>query len=384
MSQLKSLVPAIIVGVMGNSVIYLIPLLVGGMVSDRGYSEQLAGLMASADLAGYAVATFSTAMVLGRFSWRKMALLAVPLIIAANVASTFVYSPQLFAVVRFASGLGCGVLAAIASVSIGQTSNPDRNYGLFFAASLLFGTAALWGMPVLLDRYGLNSAYWLVVVLAVLVGFVTNALPVGRASKSEAASKMSRAVWVLASAVLLSILLFWAEQNAVYAYVERIGNASSLSAEYIGFCLGLANLTGFVGAMLVAWLGARLGRLLPLAIATVIQLVSLIALSGHVSSLAYLIGIGSMALAWNVVNPFQLSILAGVDPSGKALALATTVTGVGLAIGPAAGATAIGLGGYTAILWLAAALAVATVLLLLAPQRAAAKQPNRVLSGSGL
>ena len=179
MSQLKQLVPAIVIGVMGNSVIYLIPLLVGGMVSDRGFSEQVAGLMASADLAGYALATFATAMLLDRCNWRSMALAAVPLIIAANVGTTFTYTRELFALVRFASGLGCGVLAAIASVSLGQTDNPDRNYGLFFAASLLFGTAALWGLPVLLDRYGLNSAYWLVVFLCVCVGFVAATLPAG-------------------------------------------------------------------------------------------------------------------------------------------------------------------------------------------------------------
>ena len=145
LNPLKQLVPAIVIGVMGNSVIYLIPLLVGGMVSDRGFSEQAAGLMASADLAGYALATFSTAMLLDRFSWRSMALCAIPLIIGANIVTTLTYSAELFAAVRFASGLGCGVLAAIASVSLGRTDNPDRNYGLFFAASLLFGTAALWG-----------------------------------------------------------------------------------------------------------------------------------------------------------------------------------------------------------------------------------------------
>lgn len=374
MTQLKQLVPSIVIGVMGNSVIYLIPLLVGGMVSDRGFSEQAAGLMASADLAGYALATFSTAMLLDRFSWRSMALFAVALIIAANIATTLTYSIQLFALVRFASGMGCGVLAAIASVSLGQSDNPDRNYGLFFAASLLFGTAALWGLPALLSRYGLNSAYWLIVVLAVLVAFVAATFPAGRAARSGLVPTMTRAVWVLAGAVLASILLFWAEQNAVYAYIERIGNASGLSVDYIGFSLGLANLTGFAGAMLVAWLGARLGRLIPLAIATAVQLVCLVVLSGQVSSVGYVAGIGLMALAWNIVNPFQLSILAGVDPSGKALALATTVTGAGLAIGPAAGAVAIGFGGYGAILWLAAALAIATLLLLLAPQSAVARQ----------
>ncbi len=77
----------IVVGVMGNSVIYLIPLLVGAMVSDRGFSEQQAGFMASADLAGYAVATFGAALVLDRFSWRRMGLLGVAIMVVANIST---------------------------------------------------------------------------------------------------------------------------------------------------------------------------------------------------------------------------------------------------------------------------------------------------------
>src|SRR6266478_6632309 len=136
---------------MGNSVIYLIPLLVGGMVSDRGFSEQQAGFMASADLGGYAVATFLTALALDRFSWRRMSLCALAVMIIANVATTFAHRAEPFALVRFASGLGSGVLAAIASVSVGQTANLERNYGMLIGAALLFGTAGLWGLPILLD-----------------------------------------------------------------------------------------------------------------------------------------------------------------------------------------------------------------------------------------
>ena len=374
MRQLKGLVPAILIGVMGNSVIYLIPLLVGGMVSDRGFSEAQAGLLASADLAGYALATFVTAMVLDRISWRRMALCALGVIIVANVGTTFIYGRDLFALIRFTSGSGCGVLAAIASVSVGQTDTPDRNYGLLFAAALLFGTAALWLLPPLLGHFGLNSAYWLIALLALIVGFVAAKLPAGRIVRMEAPPVGTREGWILAVAVLASIMLFWAEQNAVYAYIERIGNAAGLNPEYIGFCLGVANLTGFAGASLVAWLGTRLGRLVPLLIATLLQLICLAAFAGHVSSMAYLVALGVIALSWNVVNPFQLGILAGVEPSGKALALAATVTGTGLAIGPAAGAVAIGAGGYGAILWLAGALAIISLVLLLPPQRAALRQ----------
>lgn len=367
MRDLKSLIPAIILGVMGNSVIYLIPLLIGGMVGDRGFTEQQSGWLASIDLGGYALATALTALIVDRLRWRHLAVCGVAIIALANVATTFAHPFSTFAAVRFVSGLGCGILAALASITLSRTANPERSFGVLFAVSLLFGTAGLWGLPSLLERYGLNGAYWMLAGLAVLVGIVAARLPDRIAPGAATAAGSSGASPVLVALVLISVLLFWAEQNAVYAYVERIGNAAGLEPQFIGFALGLANLTGFAGAAFVAWLGSRAGRLLPLAVVTVLQLVCLATLSGQVTSVAYLLGLGLLSMAWNVVNPFQLGVLAGVDSTGKSLALAATVTGVGLAAGPAAGAAAIAYGGYSAILWLAGALAVLSLVLLLPP-----------------
>ena len=372
--KLKGLAPSIIIGVMGNSVIYLVPLLVGGMVTDRGFTESQAGFMASADLGGYAIATFLTAMLLDRFSWRRMALVGLALMLAANVATTFVHDIQLFALVRIASGLGSGVLAALASVEIGQSKTPDRNYGFLLAASLLYGTVALWGMPVFLTRYGLNSAYWLLVVLAIAVLFVVPSLPEGRAQEHDTAPRIGGLnTWVLSGAVLTAILLFWAEQNDVYAYIERIGNASAIRPEFIGFALGAANLTGFAGASLVALLGTRLGRFVPMLLATIINVGGLLIFSRPVSPWTYMIVLGAMSLSWNAINPFQLGVLANSDPSGKALALAATVTGAGLALGPALGAVAIERGGYSAALAVGGVLALVSFGLTLVPMWAARK-----------
>lgn len=90
MRKLRGLLPAIVIGIMGNGVIYLIPLLLGAMVSDRGFTEQEAGFMASADITGYAFATVVTAVALDKISWRQMALGAVALMIAANIGTTFI------------------------------------------------------------------------------------------------------------------------------------------------------------------------------------------------------------------------------------------------------------------------------------------------------
>ena len=72
MRAIKGLLPTILVGVMGNSVIYLIPLLVGGMVTDRGFTEQQAGLLASIDLGGYALATALTAYLVDSLMWERV------------------------------------------------------------------------------------------------------------------------------------------------------------------------------------------------------------------------------------------------------------------------------------------------------------------------
>lgn len=371
MRAIKGLLPTILVGVMGNSVIYLIPLLVGGMVTDRGFTEQQAGLLASIDLGGYALATALTAYLVGHLNWRHLAFGGLALMVLANAATTTLHAFDTFAAARFVSGLGCGVLAGLASVSLSQTENPERNFGLLLAAALLFGTAGLWGLPVLTAQYGLNSAYWLLASMALAVALVAGRLPEAHAPSAEAGGDSGGVNWLLVGAVLVSVTLFWAEQNAVYAYIERIGNAAGLDPTFIGFSLGMANLTGFAGAALVAWLGTRAGRLLPLAVATVLQLACLLALSGGLSSMAFIVAFGTMSLAWNIVNPFQLGILSGVDPSGKTLALAATVTGIGLAAGPAMGSMAIASGGYGAILWLAAGLAVVSFALLLLPLRRA-------------
>jgi predicted MFS family arabinose efflux permease len=369
--NVRKLVPAIVVGVMGNTGIYLIPLLVGAMVADRGFTDQQAGLVASADLAGYAVMTFVTAMFLIHRNWRRLAVVGVSTMFAANVATMFVSAATAFAAVRFLSGLGAGILAAIATVSLGQSDKPDRNYGLLFAASLLFGTAGLWGLPLLLERIGLNGAYAFIALLSVVVGFVSMSLPASGGRPRQAADRIApQRNWIFAGIVLLSITFFWAQQNALYAYMERIGSASGLSLQFIGFTLGLANLTGFVGASLVAWLGTRFGRLLPLVLSTAVQLACLWVLSGVVGSSAYLIAIAMVSLAWNIVNPIQIGILAGVDPSGRALALASTVIGVGLAAGPALGAAMLHGQDYSGVLMLVGFLAVLSILLVLPAMRA--------------
>jgi predicted MFS family arabinose efflux permease len=362
-----SLAAMLAIGVMGNSVIYVMPLLIGAMVTDRGFSEQQAGYIASADLLGYAVATLAVATLVRRVSWRSICWCGLALMAGANAITPVVGGFEAFTAVRLVSGLGGGLLAAVATVALGCRREPDRGFGALFAALLLFATAALWGLPPLIASFGLAGAYGLIALLALPVAFAVPILPSGAQTAAVAQSGASRRSRWLANLVLLSIFLFFAEQNAVWAYAERMGAAAGLSASFIGFALGVATLVSAVGAGLVAWLGARIRRGLAIALATLVQVGVFVLLAREFGPSLFLGLLALLAIAWNVVNPLQLGILSQVDDSGASLALAPAATGLGLAAGPAIGAAMLAPGDYGTLLVMCAAVAALSAMLLWSP-----------------
>jgi MFS family permease len=214
----------------------------------------------------------------------------------------------------------------------------------------------------------------LIALFALPVGVATRWLPrAGLGINGAVAMRIPAARW-LSLAVLFSVFLFFAEQNAVWAFAERIGSAAQLSPQFIGFALGVATLVSAAGAGLVAWLGSRLNRFAAVLVATVVQAAAFVALGGVLGASTFLVTLAATAIAWNVVNPLQLGILAEVDTRGTILALAPAATGLGLAVGPAVGSAVTSPGNYQALLGVCIALAVGSSLLLWFPLASARKR----------
>jgi predicted MFS family arabinose efflux permease len=371
----SSLAATLAIGVMGNSVIYVMPLLIGAMVTDRGFSEQQAGLIASADLLGYTVATLAVAVLVRQVNWRIIAWCGLLLMVGANLASPLISGFEAFAAARILSGLGGGLLAALATVAIGCRAEPDRGFGALFAALLLFATAALWILPPVIDSQGIGGAYGLIVVLALPVAYSLRHMPSTAETAAVKVPGQAQTNRWFAYLVLLSIFVFFAEQNALWAFAERIGSSAGLSGQYIGFALGVATLLSAVGASLVAWLGTRISRGLAVAGATLVQIGAFVWLGRELGASLFLILVVLLSIAWNIVNPFQLGILSQLDISGSSLALAPAATGLGLAAGPAIGAAVLSPGAYGTLLSVCAALAAISALLLW-PPLGALKRPS--------
>jgi hypothetical protein len=142
----RSIVSAILLGVVGPEVFIVQPGFVQGMVQYLGFADKAAGYVASAEMWGIAATTVALTFVEQRLNWRKTVLWSLAVMVLANIASTVFDQVTTFAVLRFVAGIGAGGLISLSFGAIGLTSHPDRNFGYLIMWVLTYGALALWAI----------------------------------------------------------------------------------------------------------------------------------------------------------------------------------------------------------------------------------------------
>lgn len=386
----RSAVAAVIgLGAVGSIVFVLLPILIGAFTDRLVLTQEQVGVLGSADMTGmFAAAVLATAWIRA-LNWRLAALAAATLLALCHLLSALVTDFTALLVVRAIAGFAGGSLMSISLTSLGDTRNPDRYFGLFIAAQLGLGALGLWAMPGLLERFGLPgifSGLALIVALSALLilripqqgrpgdtggtaggGGEAPAAPEGR--PEVVAPKGRPGVGFLA---LAACLVFNFGIMAVWAYMERIGNAAGLEASFIGTMLAGSLLAGLFGALLAAAIEDRFGRAWPIAATLAVQAVALLLLSGSVSRAEFAVAVMLFSFAWNFPVPFQLGITVSVDASGRLVVLFLSAVKLGYAVAPAVAAQLlVEGGGFRPVLLLGGAgfLASAVIFLTLAASR---------------
>tara|TARA_R110000868_G_scaffold17258_4_gene76093 strand:+ start:28537 stop:29634 length:1098 start_codon:yes stop_codon:yes gene_type:complete len=350
-------------GVLGDSIILIIPMLVSGWIVDRGFSEQQAGFLSSIEMCGLAAASVAGLYWLHRINWRKVAALALLGIIAGNVITLFINDYLLFASVRSLTGFCSGTLTALAWVAIAQTAQPERNFGFVITAEVLFAAIALWSLPYLMQQWGVNSAYLLLIFFATVVFTGISQIPSDHYHADSDTTNTSHIPW-RALLVLLGLSCFFGAQSAVWTYVERIGDYSGLSADSIGQSLSLSNAAAITGAFIPVLMGLRFGRLIPIGINLLAQLAALSIIMSKVDYLSYVIALSLFNFSWNFIIPYILGLLADIDSSGKAMVVSGIFVWGGFATGPAIAAWLLNGNGYAVVCAIGAIGCIASFILL--------------------
>jgi predicted MFS family arabinose efflux permease len=373
------LVAAILVGVIGPEVFIVQPGFVQGLVQNLGFDDQGAGYAASIEVWGITATTLVMTFFSHRFNWRKVITGSLLVVAVANAACIAVHSRKAFVALRFLAGAGPGSLISLSFTTVGLTENPDRNFGYLIMWVLLYGAVVLYVMPAAYALSGMTGVLLFFALFPLVALPFIKAFPERGETVATVEADAVNLSASLKSLALLAMFAYFVAQGVAWAYLFLIGTAGGLSEQQVATGLTLSQVAGVAGALLPALIGGRFGRWRPLTVGIVGGALCLLFLIGRFQYLPFAFWVCLYNFFWNMTHPYLLGSMASFDRRGRVVVLAVAAQMLGLAIGPAVGATVIAPGQYASVNYIAIAMFALSWLCILPPvliqqQRARSRQ----------
>ena len=364
------LVAALIVHMIAAQTVIVLPGFVQGLIHYRGFSDRQAGLIASAETSGMALATVALMVLARRISWRVTCLASLLLLIVGNLAAAIIGEFSLFALVRFVIGIGAGVLISLTYGVIGMTERSDRNFGICIMVVLTYGSCVFPTMPFLYAHIGLMGLLLLFAGLAACGLPFVRYLPDSAAVHSDTDTLPTDAVNVgtrLKVMALGSVLIYFVANFSVWSYFWRIGVSAGIAEQQASNSLGISQLFGIAGAFTTALVGTRLGRPLPLAVGLLGSMACIACLLVPMGPLAFGVIAALYNYVWNMTHPYLLGTMASLDRKGGMVVYAVAMQYIGISLGPASAALVVGKDRYEHVITLGLAGFAVCLMLILPP-----------------
>ena len=132
---------------------------------------------------------------------------------------------------------------------------------------------------------------------------------------------------------------------------KRIGIADGLSIKQVASGLSTSLLLGVIGALTASLLNVRWGRVVPLGLAIVAAILSVILLQWKITLSTFIVAVCVWNFANNFGHPYLLGYLAAIDKSGRYVVISAAMQTGGMGLGPAIVALSITGADYDSVLW---------------------------------
>ncbi len=371
-SQLALLAAIVLFAAITPTILMTAPAVAAQLATQWQLSPSQIGDLFSTELGAMSLATLPALWWLKRVDWRRAALLAGVLFIAANLLSMLAHDYSMLLALRFCSALAGGSLMIICLSSAASTSNPGRVYGLWVMGQLVVGAIGLSILPRLFEHYGLSACYLILAGLMTLFLPLARYFPQGSPPTENAAERVALASKWKAALGILGILSFYISLSGVWTFIGSISTHAGLSAESSGEILAIATMTGIVGAGCASLIGNCLPRLLLLLLGYGLMAGSVLMLLGQPEMLRFALAALLFKFTWTFILPLILACLADLDHSGKLMNASNLVIGGGLAIGPTvAGRLIEASGGFQSLLIGGACITLLSLVLILSSRTSA-------------
>ena len=328
---------AILLSCAGIFMVFGMPFFVGGLISELGFTQAQANLISSAEIAGMALSSLLGAAWIGRFNWRHVALFALFAVLAGNLLSFYVENFQVLVATRFITGLvGHGTAFALGVAAIGNTSQPDRNFGFTIASQVAMGALTALIVPKIIAIYGIAGMYAPAAILAVVaMAFIPRLATSGRAQTSDSNQSKRTGILILPLLGLLVMIIWQMGVGPFFNNLVPYGISIELDPSDIGTALFLSTGLSIIGPLTASALANKINRNVPVCIALTVQLLIILSFQGDITWIGFTVRAILFQTAWNFTGPFLMGMIANLDESGRYSVLIPASQLGGIALGHA-------------------------------------------------
>jgi hypothetical protein len=310
------------------------PVVLGAAAVKMPLADSQVGYLGSALMAGSVVSALSAVFWARSVDWRIAARTALAIQVTGLLLATRADGMESLITVFVLISLGGGATYSLALTVLSDHAQSDRVFAYSITGQVAFQVLGLLSLQWFTQPSGFDQLMLVLAVLVVLGLLLTAWLPTsGRPTPSVSIATVLKQG--PATMALFACLFFFLNVGCVWSYVERIGNAAEFTPEQLGTGLALAVSVGMLGSLTASWQGARFGRTVPLAVATLGTVVSVALLRTDVVLAVFVAAIAGYNYFWNYSLTYQYAVIADADPTGRCVAVAPAFHAAGAAIGPA-------------------------------------------------
>jgi len=332
-----SVIAAIGLGCVGVFAIMGQPILAEVLVTQLGIEPGAAGGITAVEALGTALGPVTALFWMQRVAWRTAAVAALLVVIVGNVLTSFQSDPGVLTTLRFVVGLlGEGPAFALAMAVISTMAEKDRNFAFLIASQVALGVLFFLLLPLPREA-GVGGVMLPLAALAFIALLTVRWIPrpagAGEGHGHHAAAGGSGSA--AAALIALVVMLIWCTGlGAIWAFVKLIGKAGGLEEIPVGQALGLSTAIATLGALAASWLSDRIGRIIPVTAAILMQIVMASLLRGEMSWLQFAATAATFQVFWNLTGPYLMGTVALSDTTGKISLLIPTAQIGGFFLGP--------------------------------------------------
>ena len=312
------------------------PVIVTGLALSEAFSNETAGFVLSANMYGTAVGGLFVALLVKRLNWRVTAAFLLVALVGVDCLSVWIGVSQALYPIRFLHGLVGGALMGVTTSVVARTENPERTFSIAIFIQLGLGGAGAAILTPRLVEYGVGIVWLFFILLtlaALLVLPLLGSYPVMAHTAGQATSRQ-RAPLRYALCALLAIFIFQAGEFSLFAYQLELGSHYEFGPDFVSLVLASSLWAGGLTALIVAWWGTRMGRLIPMcagvfgmAVCAGMLLVPVVWI--------YMVAAVGFSACFSIAIPYLLGIGSEMDNSGQMAAVGSFTNTLGLATGPA-------------------------------------------------